>query len=273
MTPPTPIAVLPTAPGVSAPVESSGGPSGRTVRPADRRAPDAAREAGAAAESCIIARIARQPGPEAADVADPPRGYETAKRVLDVLLAGVALMVAAPILAVAAAAIRLTSPGPVLFRQQRAGRSRRPFTMYKLRTMYVGADDDKELFRPLNELGGGPCFKIRHDPRVTGVGRWLRKTSIDELPQLWNVLRGEMSLVGPRPLPLDEVRGDDGAQDRRHSVRPGLTCLWQVSGRTEIPYDEWLALDLWYVRHRRIGLDLAILLRTIPAVLSCRGAY
>jgi len=199
--------------------------------------------------------------------------YEASKRVLDIAIAILALMSAAPLLLFAAAAIKLTSSGPVFFRQQRAGRGRRPFTMYKLRTMYVGADDDKELFRPLNDLAGGPCFKIRRDPRVTGIGRWLRKYSIDELPQLWNVLRGDMSLVGPRPLPLDEVRGDGWEQVLRHSIRPGLTCLWQVSGRTEIPWEEWLALDLWYIRRRRLALDLAILARTIPAVVTGRGAY
>lgn len=199
--------------------------------------------------------------------------YAVAKRGLDIAVALIALVMVAPILAVAAALIQGTSPGPVLFRQQRAGRGRAPFGMLKLRTMYVGADDDKELFRPFNEMRGGPCFKMRRDPRVTAVGRILRRTSIDELPQLWNVLRGEMTLVGPRPLPLDEVSDRTAAQRVRHSVKPGLTCLWQVSGRTEIPYDEWLALDLWYVRHRSFSLDLRILIKTVPAVLSGRGAY
>ena len=199
--------------------------------------------------------------------------YAIAKRGLDIVVALVALMMVAPVLAVAAALIQGTSPGPVLFRQQRAGRGRVPFGMLKLRTMYVGADDDKELFRPFNDLRGGPCFKMRRDPRVTAVGRFLRRTSIDELPQLWNVLRGEMTLVGPRPLPVDEVSDRTATQRVRHSVKPGLTCLWQVSGRTEIPYDEWLALDLWYVRHRSFLLDLRILIKTVPAVLSGRGAY
>jgi len=199
--------------------------------------------------------------------------YEIASRLLDIAVAAAALAASLPLLIVAAALIKLTSKGPALFRQARAGRGGRPFTMYKLRTMYEGADDDKELFRRFNSLPTGPCFKIKDDPRVTRVGRWLRRSSIDELPQLWNVLKGEMALVGPRPLPLDEARADTPLRRLRMAVKPGITCLWQVSGRTEIPYDEWLALDVWYVRHRSLWLDLRILARTIPAVLSARGAY
>jgi len=198
---------------------------------------------------------------------------EVLSRSVDITFSLIALVIFSPILLIAAAAIQLTSPGPVLFYQQRAGRGRKPFRMLKLRTMYLGADDDKELFRPFNDLKGGPCFKMRRDPRVTGVGRFLRKFSIDELPQFWNVLRGDMALVGPRPLPVDEVSGGGADQRLRHSVRPGLTCLWQVSGRTDIPFDEWLALDLWYVRNRSLALDAAILAKTIPAVISGRGAY
>lgn len=194
-------------------------------------------------------------------------------RCVDIAFSAIALILVSPVLLLAAAAIQLTSPGPVLFFQQRAGRGRKPFRMLKLRTMYLGADDDKELFRPFNDLKGGPCFKMRRDPRVTAVGRILRKFSIDELPQFWNVLRGDMALVGPRPLPVDEVSGSGADQRVRHSVRPGLTCLWQVSGRTDIPFHEWLALDLWYVRNRSLWLDAAILAKTIPAVISGRGAY
>lgn len=184
-----------------------------------------------------------------------------------------ALFFALPAVILAAVAIRLTSPGPVFFRQKRAGRNGVPFTMYKLRTMYNGADDDKVLFRSLNSLPTGPCFKMKNDPRVTRIGRWLRRASIDELPQFWNVIRGDMSLVGPRPLPLDEVRVDTPDQRLRLSIKPGITCLWQISGRTEIPYHEWLALDAWYVRNRSALLDLQILIKTVPAVLSARGAY
>ncbi len=199
--------------------------------------------------------------------------HELIVRALDVLLSSIALVVAAPVMVLAAVAIKLTSRGPVFFRQKRAGLHRAPFTMFKLRTMYVGADDDKELFRSFNSLPTGPCFKMKNDPRVTPVGRWLRRSSIDELPQFLNVLLGEMSLVGPRPLPLDEVRTDTPHRRLRFTIKPGITCLWQVSGRTEIPYDEWLALDVWYIRNRSLALDLQILLKTVPAVLSGRGAY
>ncbi len=201
------------------------------------------------------------------------RGYEILSRLLDVAISAFALVLFLPILLLAAIAIRATSPGPVFFRQQRAGRHRRPFTMLKLRTMYDGADDDKVLFRHLNSLPTGPCFKIKNDPRVTTAGRWLRRSSLDEVPQLVNVLLGQMSLVGPRPLPLDEVRLDTIQQRLRFTVKPGLTCLWQVCGRTEIPYEEWLALDVWYVLNRSLSLDMQILFKTIPAVLSAKGAY
>jgi len=194
-------------------------------------------------------------------------------RVMDVAVSLVALALAAPVIAVAAVFVKATSRGPIFFRQRRAGAGRRPFVMYKMRTMYDGADDDKNLFRRFNSLPTGPCFKMKNDPRVTTVGRFLRRSSIDELPQFLNVLLGDMRLVGPRPLPLDEVATDTADRRLRFSVRPGVTCLWQVSGRTEIPYDEWLAMDLWYIRHRSLSLDIRILWRTIPAVLSGRGAY
>lgn len=201
------------------------------------------------------------------------RRYLAVSRVMDVMFSAAALVVFAPVILFAIAVIRLTSRGGAIFLQQRAGLGGRPFTMYKLRTMYAGADDDKELFRGSNAFRTGPSFKMKNDPRVTWVGRWLRQLSIDELPQFYNVLRGEMALVGPRPLPMDEVRADTGEQRLRLSVKPGITCLWQVSGRTEIPYEEWLALDVWYVRNRSLSLDVQILARTVPAVLSRRGAY
>lgn len=201
------------------------------------------------------------------------RGYAIISRLIDVLVAATALVLLSPILLAAAAAIRITSPGPALFRQQRAGQNLAPFTMFKFRTMYDGADDDKVLFRKFNALPTGPCFKMKNDPRVTSVGRWLRHSSLDELPQLVNVLLGQMSLVGPRPLPLDEIRIDTPEQQLRFTVKPGLTCLWQVCGRTEIPYEEWLALDVWYILNRSLSLDMQILFKTVPAVLSARGAY
>jgi lipopolysaccharide/colanic/teichoic acid biosynthesis glycosyltransferase len=199
--------------------------------------------------------------------------HERLSRGLDIAVALVVLLLASPLMLLAMLAIKLTSSGPVFFRQPRVGRQQRSFLMYKFRSMYVGADDDKELFRRHNALPTGPCFKMRRDPRVTMVGRWLRRTSIDELPQLFNVLGGDMALVGPRPLPLDEARADTPEQRLRFAVKPGLTCLWQVSGRTEIPYEEWLALDVWYVLNRSLSLDAQILFKTIPAVLSGRGAY
>jgi lipopolysaccharide/colanic/teichoic acid biosynthesis glycosyltransferase len=169
--------------------------------------------------------------------------------------------------------IKLTSPGPVLFRQQRSGLNGRPFCIYKFRTMMTNAEQVKHELAAMNEMTG-PVFKITNDPRVTPVGKWLRKFSLDEFPQLFNVLRGEMSLVGPRPLPVDEVRRfNDLAHRRRLSVKPGLTCLWQVSGRNKISdFKEWVRLDLEYIDNWSIWLDLQILLRTVPVVLAGTGA-
>ncbi|MEK6643841.1 MAG: sugar transferase [Planctomycetota bacterium] len=206
----------------------------------------------------------------------PPKSerlYRFISRTIDIAAAGIAIVIISPIILLTALAIKLTSPGPIFFRQARAGRDGKAFMMLKLRSMYSGADDDKVLFRNFNHLPTGPCFKMKNDPRVTTVGRWIRRTSIDELPQFWNVLTGDMALVGPRPLPLDEVQTDTPEQRLRLSVKPGITCLWQVSGRTEIPYDEWLALDVWYIRNRSLALDFQIIIKTIPAVLSARGAY
>jgi lipopolysaccharide/colanic/teichoic acid biosynthesis glycosyltransferase len=182
------------------------------------------------------------------------------------------LALGAPMLVVALT-IRLTSPGPVLFRQQRSGLNGRPFTMLKFRSMVTDAEQRKQELASLNEMSG-PVFKLTNDPRVTSVGRFLRKWSIDELPQLVNVLRGEMSLVGPRPLPVAEVaRFDDLAHRRRLSVRPGLTCLWQISGRNEVrDFKDWVRLDLEYIDNWSLWLDLRILVRTVPAVLTAAGA-
>jgi exopolysaccharide biosynthesis polyprenyl glycosylphosphotransferase len=195
------------------------------------------------------------------------------KRVVDVVGAVVLLTVLAIPLLVVALLIRLTSPGPVLFRQQRAGLNGRPFIMYKFRSMVTNAEQLRHELEQLNEMSG-PVFKLSNDPRVTPIGRFLRRYSIDELPQLINVLRGEMSLVGPRPLPVDEVaRFDDVAHRRRLSVKPGLTCLWQISGRSELrDFKEWVRLDLEYIDHWSLWLDFKILLRTIPVVLTAKGA-
>jgi lipopolysaccharide/colanic/teichoic acid biosynthesis glycosyltransferase len=181
------------------------------------------------------------------------------------------LVALSPVLALVVLAVKLTSPGPVLFRQIRFGARGRPFTMYKFRSMVADAEMFRAALAGANEVTG-PVFKIREDPRLTAIGAFLRRTSLDELPQLWNVLRGEMSLVGPRPAVPSEVARYEPWQRRRLSMKPGLTCLWQISGRSRVAFDRWMRLDLEYVDRWSLGLDLWILVRTIPAVLSGRGA-
>ena len=196
-----------------------------------------------------------------------------AKQLIDWIGAFVLLLLCSPLLLLVSMRVRRSSPGPAFFRQQRAGLNGRPFTMLKFRSMVSDAEQRKDELAALNEMSG-PVFKVTNDPRVTPIGRFLRKWSIDELPQLFNVLRGEMSLVGPRPLPVDEVnRFDDHAHRRRLSVKPGLTCLWQINGRNEVKdFKEWVRLDLEYIDNWSLWLDLKILFRTIPAVLVGRGA-
>jgi exopolysaccharide biosynthesis polyprenyl glycosylphosphotransferase len=193
------------------------------------------------------------------------------KGVLDRTAAAAALVLLGPVLLVLAALVKLTSRGPVLFTQERGGLNGRPFRMLKFRTMRVGAEQERDQLLGLNQMDG-PVFKIDNDPRVTRFGRFLRRSSLDELPQLFNVLLGHMSLVGPRPLPVGETQGLYGPFRRRLSMRPGLTCLWQIRGRNDLSFQEWMALDLQYVDGWSIGLDFAILLRTVPALLSGRGA-
>jgi len=166
----------------------------------------------------------------------------------------------------------LDSPGPVLFRQPRAGRYGRPFTVFKFRSMYVNAEAELEKLRARNEASG-PLFKLRDDPRRTRVGRLLRETSLDELPQLLNVLRGDMSLVGPRPAILSEVAQYQDWHLKRLEVLPGITGLWQVSGRSDLTFDEMVMLDIYYGENWSLGLDLRIILRTVPQVLFGEGAY
>ena len=195
-----------------------------------------------------------------------------AKRVLDVGIAAGLGLVCLPFAALVAALIKVTSHGPVLFRQVRCGLNGRPFTFYKLRTMVEGAEGLLPEVAHLNEHEG-PVFKASHDPRVTAFGRLLRRFSLDEIPQLWNVLKGEMSLVGPRPPLPEEVARYEKWQRRRLSMKPGLTGLWQVSGRSDLPsFDQWMELDLAYIDNWSLTLDMKILLRTIPTVLSGRGA-
>jgi exopolysaccharide biosynthesis polyprenyl glycosylphosphotransferase len=193
------------------------------------------------------------------------------KRAIDILVSASALLLLAPLLVAAAIAIRATSRGPVLFAQERMGMRGRRFKMLKFRSMVQNAEHLKAALLARNERTG-PAFKISRDPRITRVGRWLRKYSIDELPQLWNVLRGEMSLVGPRPALPEEVARYAAWQRRRLSVRPGLTCVWQVSGRNEVSFSTWMVLDMRYIDHWSLLEDLRLIVRTVPAVVTGRGA-
>jgi exopolysaccharide biosynthesis polyprenyl glycosylphosphotransferase len=194
------------------------------------------------------------------------------KRVCDLVGAFLGLLLLAPLILVTAIAIKLTSRGPIIYRQQRFGLNKRIFSMLKFRSMVVEAEVLQAKLEHLNEISG-PAFKIANDPRVTSIGRFLRKMSIDELPQLVNVLLGDMSLVGPRPLPTRDVsRFSEAWLMRRFSVKPGLTCLWQVMGRSDIDFGRWIELDLEYLDRWSLTLDVGILLKTIPAVLKGRGA-
>jgi exopolysaccharide biosynthesis polyprenyl glycosylphosphotransferase len=193
------------------------------------------------------------------------------RRCADATMATLLLAVLSPLFVAIAIAIKVTSKGPVLFRQTRCGLNGRPFTFLKFRSMLVGADALKATLTQYNEVGG-PAFKMTNDPRVTPVGRLLRRTSLDELPQLWNILKGDMSFIGPRPAVVEEVQQYEPWQRRRLSMKPGLTCLWQVSGRSELTFDEWMRLDLEYIDNWSLWLDVKIALKTIPAVLLGRGA-
>jgi exopolysaccharide biosynthesis polyprenyl glycosylphosphotransferase len=194
-----------------------------------------------------------------------------AKRLFDISVSSVALLLISPILVLAALAVKLTSRGPVFFRQERIGLHGRTFGMLKFRSMVADAEALKAALADKNEQSG-PVFKIARDPRITSVGRFLRKHSIDELPQLVNVLRGDMSIVGPRPPLSTEVARYEAWQVRRLSVRPGLTCVWQVSGRSQISFEQWMLLDMRYIDHWSLFQDLRLILRTVPVVLTGRGA-
>jgi exopolysaccharide biosynthesis polyprenyl glycosylphosphotransferase len=200
-----------------------------------------------------------------------PRGYAVAKRLFDIVCASLLLALTAPLWIVTAVLVGATSPGPIFFRQTRLGRAGKPFVCFKFRSMTVTAERDKDRMLHLNETTG-PVFKVRNDPRLTPVGKWLRRLSVDELPQLFNVLLGDMSLVGPRPPLPEEVEKYQPRQRGRLAVKPGLTCIWQVSGRSHIGFEQWVELDLEYIRRRGFWLDLQLLVRTVPAVLKGRGA-
>jgi exopolysaccharide biosynthesis polyprenyl glycosylphosphotransferase len=194
------------------------------------------------------------------------------KRPLDAAASLLGLLVLSPVFLIVAVLIKLDSPGSVFFRQRRVGKDGSSFVFYKFRSMVQDAEELKKRLLHLNEVDG-PAFKISDDPRVTRVGRFMRRTSLDELPQLWNVLRGDMSLVGPRPPLPAEVEHYEGWQREKLEVVPGITCLWQISGRSHIGFTEWMRLDVEYIRKQSFGLDMKILARTLPAVVSRRGAY
>jgi exopolysaccharide biosynthesis polyprenyl glycosylphosphotransferase len=195
------------------------------------------------------------------------------KRLIDMVVSGGLLLVLAPFLALIAILIKLDSPGAILFRQERVGLNKRRFELLKFRTMVEGADSLQQTIEHLNEVSG-PVFKIKNDPRLTRLGKFLRRFSIDELPQLVNVLKGDMSLVGPRPLPVRDVdRINVHWHKRRFSVKPGVTGLWQVNGRSDVGFDRWVQMDLDYIDHWSLALDLKILVKTIPVVLAGSGSY
>ncbi len=209
---------------------------------------------------------------EAAPLLAAPRWKLAVKRAVDIVGAFTAILLALPLIIVISIAVATTSRGPILYRQERIGRDGRPFTFFKFRSMYRDAESRLSGLRYLNDASG-PVFKMKSDPRVTPVGRVLRRWSVDELPQLANVLAGQMSLVGPRPPLPQEVDEYDDLARQRLLVKPGITCIWQVSGRSDIDFDRWVAMDLEYVFNWSLLLDLKLLVRTVPAVLCRRGAY
>ena len=205
--------------------------------------------------------------------ADRAAIYLFCKRAMDICLSALGLLALAPFFILLALVIKLDSRGPVLFCQQRVGKDGREFSCWKFRSMVVDADQRKTELLEENEMEGGTTFKMKRDPRITRVGRFIRKASIDELPQLWNVFNGDMSLVGPRPPVPSEVAQYSEFEKGRLAVKPGITCIWQVSGRSDIPFDQQVLLDLEYIRTRDLWLDLVLLFKTLPAVLLARGAY
>lgn len=198
--------------------------------------------------------------------------YEICKRTIDIIGAGLGLILLSPIIAVVACAVKVTSKGPIFFSQKRVGKNGELFEMYKFRSMVVNAEELKGNLEDQNEMSG-PMFKIKDDPRVTKVGKFIRKTSIDELPQLWNVLKGDMSLVGPRPSLPKEVEQFDNWMFKRLSVRPGLTCYWQVSGRNNIDFEDWMKLDIKYVEERNLWIDIKLIFKTVFVLFGDKNAH
>ena len=198
--------------------------------------------------------------------------YLFMKRCFDLALSIIALIFLSPLFLLAAVAIKLEDGGPVIYSQIRAGKDGKPFTFYKFRSMFVDAEERQKDLKVLNE-SDGPVFKITKDPRITTVGKLLRKSSIDELPQLINVLRNDMAIVGPRPPLPNEVEQYTPEQMHRLDVKPGLTCYWQCSGRSNLSFEKWMELDFKYIQERNLWIDFKIILKTVPAVLFGRGAY
>ena len=198
--------------------------------------------------------------------------YKFCKRGIDVIVAGVGLILLSPIITIVACAIKLTSKGPIFFLQKRVGKNGELFNMYKFRSMVVNAEELKVKLKHKNEMSG-PMFKIKDDPRITKVGKFIRKTSIDELPQLWNILKGDMSLVGPRPSLPKEVEQFDNWMFKRLTVRPGLTCYWQVSGRNNIDFEDWMKLDVKYVDERNFWIDIKLIFKTVFVLFGDKNAH
>lgn len=216
--------------------------------------------------------ITRSENPEIVSQSLEPLGLtKYAKIVVDMVGALFGIVILSPLSLLIALAIKLDDGGPILFKQIRVGKNGKTFVFYKFRTMNVEAEDQKKALKHLNDMSG-PVFKISNDPRVTRIGRFLRRTSMDELPQFYNVLKGDMSLVGPRPPLPSEVEQYDAWQCRRLCIKPGITCLWQVNGRNNIDFDKWVKLDLEYIDNWSLWLDFKIITKTIPAILKGDGA-
>ena len=198
--------------------------------------------------------------------------YEAIKRLIDITCSFVGILVLSPLFIIIAIIVKFTSKGPIFFSQKRVGRNGKEFDMYKFRSMVVNAEELKEKLAAQNEMSG-PMFKMKDDPRVTKVGKFIRKTSIDELPQLWNVLKGDMSLVGPRPSLPKEVAQFEDWMHKRLDVKPGLTCYWQVSGRNNIDFEDWMKLDIRYVEERNLWIDIKLIFKTVGVLFGDKNAH
>ena len=200
------------------------------------------------------------------------KSYEVVKRISDIFLSLIGLIILSPILLIVAIAIKLESQGPLIFSQERVGKDRKNFKMYKFRSMVVNAEEIKKKLKHKNEMSG-PMFKMKDDPRITRVGKFIRKTSIDELPQIVNVIKGDMSLVGPRPSLPEEVKEFEPWMMKRFEVKPGLTCYWQVNGRNKIGFEDWMKLDIYYVNNRSVAVDTKLIFKTFFVLFGDKNAH